>query len=162
MLTPRRRTLAGLAATAGLIAAAVWLLPRLKSDEPAPANDGARPICDLNRGPCTVVLDEGRSIDFSIAPRPIPVMTPLTLQLRTAGFAAAAAEVDFTGVGMDMGYNRVALVGQADGHLTGAASLPVCSSGSMDWQAELRLTPVGSDRPLRLVFGISAPSPPVR
>lgn len=153
-----RRSLLALVATVVAIAVIAVLLPRWQA---API-DGASTIrlvdCDLNHGPCVVTLDGGRRVDFSITPRPIPVMRTLRLRLATQGFAAPlGAQVDFAGVDMDMGFNRVDLKPAADGTLGGEASLPVCVTGTMDWQAELLLRSPDSVAPARLRFRFAAP-----
>jgi hypothetical protein len=43
--------------------------------------------------------------------------------------------VDFAGVSMNMGFNRPALVPAGPGQFTGQATLPVCVTGRMTWQA---------------------------
>lgn len=40
---------------------------------------------------------------------------------------------------MNMGYNRPALAAAAPGMFVGSASLPVCVTGSMAWQATVLL-----------------------
>lgn len=91
--------------------------------------------CDLQRGPCGASLPGGGRLQFAISPRPIPMVAPIELEVSISGRDAEAAEVDFAGVAMNMGLNRVQLVAQGGGRFTGQASLPVCISGGMDWQA---------------------------
>lgn len=123
-----------------LAVAAVIVLPRLRPAEPQPA---LLSDCDLNSGPCLVRLDASRAVEVAITPRPLPVMQPLALDVRTVGFAApATAYVDFSGIGMNMGPNRAELKRQDVDRLSGPGSLPICVTGAMDWQAELIL---GSD-----------------
>ena len=63
--------------------------------------------------------------------------------------------IDFSGVDMDMGYNRPLLQEATDGVFKGEATLPVCVTGRMTWQATV-LVETGRTRiavPFRFVTG---------
>jgi hypothetical protein len=60
-------------------------------------------------------------MEFSLEPRPIPVLKPLRLEVRVAGFKADSMEVDFAGEDMKMGQT----------------SLPVCVRDKMSWQSTI-------------------------
>jgi hypothetical protein len=106
-----------------------WFAPRATIELPHVGN------CDLNRGPCTSALPSGGSIELAIEPRPVPVLEPLALRVRMDGIQADAVEVDFAGVGMNMGYNRPRLARAGPDEFTGSATLPVCITGAMAWDA---------------------------
>ncbi len=105
-----------------------------------PKTDIALPLspCDLNRQACVATLPDGGQIEFSIEPRPIPSLKPLKLQATVRGSEVRNLEVDFAGTDMKMGYNRPALEG-ADGRFSGQANLPVCITGTMEWDATVLL-----------------------
>jgi len=105
-----------------------------------PKTDVALPLspCDLNRQACVATLPDGGQIEFSIEPRPIPSLKPLKLQATVRGSEVRKLEVDFAGTDMKMGYNRPALEG-ADGRFSGQANLPVCITGTMEWDATVLL-----------------------
>ncbi|MBN9424596.1 MAG: hypothetical protein BGO63_10560 [Candidatus Accumulibacter sp. 66-26] len=105
-----------------------------------PKTDIALPLspCDLNRQACVATLPDGGQIEFSIEPRPIPSLKPLKLQATVRGSEVRKLEVDFAGTDMKMGYNRPALEG-ADGRFSGQANLPVCITGTMEWDATVLL-----------------------
>lgn len=105
-----------------------------------PKTDIALPLspCDLNRQACVATLPDGGQIEFSIEPRPIPSLNPLKLQATVRGSEVRKLEVDFAGTDMKMGYNRPALEG-ADGRFSGQANLPVCITGTMEWDATVLL-----------------------
>ncbi len=93
--------------------------------------------CRLGERACVTTLPGGGQIEFSIEPRPIPVLKALQLQATFRGSEVRKVDVDFAGSEMQMGYNRQPLERQ-DGssqRFTGRAMLPVCSTGSMAWQA---------------------------
>lgn len=91
--------------------------------------------CDLQAGPCSAPLPQGGRLRFSLSPRPIPVTTPLELQVELTGRDAERVAVDFAGVDMNMGFNRPGLSRISPGHFAGQATLPVCVTGRMTWQA---------------------------
>jgi hypothetical protein len=93
--------------------------------------------CDLHRQSCRAELPGGGVIELSITPRPIPVVKPLTVEATVIGLAARKVEIDFAGVTMNMGYNRLALQPADAGRFVGEASLPVCVTGRMEWLATL-------------------------
>jgi hypothetical protein len=102
------------------------------------------PTCDLHAGPCEVRFPAGSSVRFAIEPQSIPVVTPLRLAVRIEGLDARRVEVDFAGVDMNMGYNRVALQQIDAGHYEGQGTLPVCVRDRMDWEARVLVhTPEG-------------------
>lgn len=104
-----------------------------------PRTDSVLPMssCNLNEHACTVVLPDGRVLGFSIEPRPIRTLDPLTLRASLTGEDIKRIEVDFAGSTMKMGYNRPRLtrLSEHDGRFAGQATLPVCVTGAMEWQA---------------------------
>ena len=75
-----------LLAAALAITAAVKLSPLLN-----PPQNISLPLnaaCDLQQGPCATSLPGGGRLEFSLEPRPIPVLKPLRLQVRATGFKA--------------------------------------------------------------------------
>jgi hypothetical protein len=95
--------------------------------------------CDLQKSACSVKLPDGGSVTLSIAPRPIPVLQPLQLEVTVGGAHADKVEVDFSGVDMKMGFNRPQLQAQSNGRFSGQATLPICSVSSMAWRATVLL-----------------------
>ena len=90
--------------------------------------------CDLQQQPCSATVPGGGKIVLSLAPRPIPMLRPLAVEVTTDGLAPGRVEVDFAGVDMNMGLNRPELADQGGGRYAGSATLPVCVTGAMDWQ----------------------------
>ncbi len=103
------------------------------------------PGCDLHRDVCGAALPGGGRLRFSIAPRPIPVVEPLAVTVDLDGADADRVAVDFAGVSMNMGFNRPGLAKLAPGRFAGQATLPVCVTGRMTWQATV-LVETGSKR----------------
>lgn len=105
----------------------------------------ADPACDLRLGACKLPLPGNGSVSFSIEPRNIPVMKPLQLDVVVQGVEVVQVAVDFTGVDMNMGFNRSQLNREGAGHFAGEGTLPVCIRNRMDWEARVILqTPGGA------------------
>lgn len=95
--------------------------------------------CDLRKGACTSNLPTGGKVTFSINPNDIPILRPLQLKVEIEGVEASKVDVDFIGIGMEMGYNRPTLKAVDKTHYSGRAILPVCVRSKMDWEARILL-----------------------
>lgn len=122
-----------LAALLGIGIAGYWFSPLLMPSADVVATPDAG--CDLHRQACGATLPDGGRLQLSIAPRPIPMVKPLDVEVQVSGIEPDKVEVDFAGVAMNMGYNRPQLAAAGAGRYAGSASLPVCITGSMAWQA---------------------------
>ena len=95
--------------------------------------------CNLQKQTCRRTLPNGGEVEFGITPRPIPLVSPLKLRLKVRGLAVRRAEVDFSGVTMNMGYNRPKLRKIREDLFEGEGFLPVCIRQRMDWEAKVIL-----------------------
>lgn len=95
--------------------------------------------CDLRKAACTSKLPGGGHVTFSISPNDIPILRPLQIDVKIDGEAVSQVEIDFTGIGMDMGYNRPKLTAITKTQFKGKAILPVCVRSKMDWEARVLL-----------------------
>ena len=93
------------------------------------------PSCDIQQGTCQAVFTDGGRMTLSILPRPIQAMKPLDIRVTTEGIDAHSVEVDFRGLGMNMGYNRPRLETQGEGQHAGSGMLAICVSERMSWEA---------------------------
>lgn len=112
---------------------------RYQSQEELPMVSAALSSCDVQKGACTTLIEGVGPVTLTIAPRPIPLVEPLTLQVETPLAGVRTAEVDFSGVDMNMGYNRFHLKAVADGRYEGEGMLPVCVRSRMTWEAKVML-----------------------
>jgi len=113
------------------------------------------PACDLQRGPCRAALPGGGGVELVMGVLPIPLVKPFEVRVKVQGVAPSRVEVDFSGVDMNMGVNRPRLSDRGNGLYTAEATLPVCVSGQMEWQATVLLE-AGGQRiaiPYRFVSG---------
>jgi protein SCO1/2 len=90
--------------------------------------------CDLSQGPCTVDI-HGEKVSFKITPTPIEVSKPLSMEFKSSNFVAS--EVDFVGLGENMGYLRPALSSSDPNLYQGQLNLPVCELEEMYWIASV-------------------------
>ncbi len=93
------------------------------------------PGCDLHRQACRAELPGGGSIELASSEHPIPMVKPFRIELVVRGLAPSRVAIDFAGIDMNMGLNRPEMIAQGDGRFVAEASLPVCITGWMDWQA---------------------------
>ncbi len=96
------------------------------------------PPCNLHRSICVISLPGGKPLSLAISPRPIAPARPLVVEVAT-GAAVERVAIEFAGVAMEMGLNRVELQRVAAGRYRGDASLPICTTGRMEWQAVLEI-----------------------
>jgi hypothetical protein len=96
--------------------------------------------CDLRKEHCMATLPSGETVFFSINPKSIPLLEPLTLEVKTKNADISSVMIDFEGVDMDMGSNQAKLTQVTRHQFTGKAILPVCSHQKMEWKANVLLT----------------------
>lgn len=109
------------------------LKPKVSSTEMLDEN------CDLRISSCSSKLADGGVVTLSIMPKDIPLLKPLKLSVKVDGIDISNAEVDFVGIGMDMGSNRSQLQLKTKQSFTGKAILPVCMRSKMEWEARVLL-----------------------
>jgi hypothetical protein len=111
----------------------VWplLYPEIVIEVPAD------PACNLRAGACVSPFRDTASVSLSIEPRDIPLVKPLQLEVDLQGIAADSVEVDFSGVDMDMGFNRFKLEAVGEGRYKAQGILPVCVRDAMEWEAKV-------------------------
>ena len=95
--------------------------------------------CDLRKGKCSSELPTGGIVSFSITPNTIPILRPLELNVIVNGINVSKVEIDFIGIGMDMGYNHSNLDKKDASHFKGKAVIPVCVRSRMEWEARVLL-----------------------
>ena len=120
---------------AAVAAAAIQLWSQNKDDRGISAYAPLDPSCDIQQGPCQSVFPDGSRISLSIGPRPIQALKPLEIRVTIHGLNAQEVEVDFRGLGMDMGYNRPRLQGDAERQYSGSGMLAICVMERMPWEA---------------------------
>ena len=94
------------------------------------------PGCNLHRGTCTVMI-EGHRLEFRISPQPVPAIKPISLDVRAPHIDIRRIDADFAGIGMNMGMHRPQLLSLGAGRYRAETSLPVCITGSMEWELTL-------------------------
>lgn len=122
---------------------ALGIVVALKTMEPSTAaiieTATLNPDCDLHQGECSLSLPDLGTVSLSITPRPIPVIKPIQVTVKTQGFEAKSITVDFNGVNMNMGINHYKMVQKAPDQFVAESLLPVCVRNSMSWQADIQV-----------------------
>ncbi len=117
-------------------ATAAFLLWRSQTTSIAETAD-LNPDCDLQKSGCTVEFSSGGKLHLSIDPKPIKGQEPLNLRVRSTDIEARRVEVDFAGVGMNMGFNRPELVKDGEQEFSGTGMLSVCTLDQMYWDVRI-------------------------
>ena len=97
--------------------------------------------CDLRKEPCIASFANDESISLDITPKSIPLLKPLELTIKlnevSSPINIEKIQVDFVGIGMDMGFNRATLKLTQSQLYQGQAVLPICTQQRMDWEARV-------------------------
>jgi len=125
----------------------------------APGAGAAEAVpCDIQRGPCTLVIADGMSVVFDVLPRPVTAMTELTfvVTLTRNGLPVrdAAVTLDLSMPGMYMGRNRPVMNRIRDGRYEGKGVITRCMSGKKTWQADIALTSAAGSGSAAFVFEV--------
>ena len=124
-----------IAVLAAVVVAAIHIWSRSNTAGEITAVAALDPSCDMQKGACQALFPDGSAIGLSIDPRPIQSLKPLQIQVTTEGLDAHAVEVDFRGLGMNMGYNRPRLKKEAERQFSGPGMLSICVLDRMSWEA---------------------------
>lgn len=95
--------------------------------------------CDLRQGGCELEIS-GQSVRFLIEPQDIQILQPLMISLimpENPVFLPEKVSVQFEGINMDMGYNRVFLEPVRPGYFQAKGMLPACTAETMHWLIHL-------------------------
>lgn len=144
-----------LALLAGGLVVLAWQRFAAMPETPSFEESRSDAACDLHRQSCGVVFAHGGRLDLTLTPRPLRALQPFIAEVRVAGLATRSATLSLTGIGMDMGLNRVVLPSAGDGVYRGQAMLSVCTGEPMDWLVNVDLHTDQGD--YRGVFRLPAP-----
>lgn len=103
----------------------------------------ADPGCDLQRSACSVALPAGGQMTLDLGSRPVPLVKPFKFEVRLQDATVDRVDIDFAGVEMNMGLNRSPLTAVTSQRFVGEATLPVCITGRMEWQATVLMAQGG-------------------
>ena len=122
-----------------LVATAIYLWRVNSINGEIIATAALNPSCDLQHTDCQVAFPNGGRVRLSVTPRPIQGLKPLQIRVQTEGVQARAVEVDFRGLGMNMGYNRPQLKQESATEYSGMGVLSSCILERMTWEATVLL-----------------------
>jgi len=93
--------------------------------------------CNLQDGACSVTLKDGSNITLSINPRPIPLMKPIELSVKTKGINLDSLKLKVYATNMNMGLIEKSLGKTAKNSYEGRITLPTCIVGNMIWNVNI-------------------------
>lgn len=125
----------------GIGAGALWAFPDAVSRlRQIGSYASADPACDLAAEPCTATFPDGHRVTLSLSPKGAPTETPLTVEVQVDPPDLGASAVELQGLDMNMGLLRVDLSPTpAEGVYRGTVVVPVCTTDSMRWHADVLL-----------------------
>lgn len=92
--------------------------------------------CEPFNGVC-LGRDQSRSVEVRLPSSEVKSLQSFPVRVTLVGFDAREVTVEFQGVDMYMGFNRITLKRQTDGTFSGAAELVACVTGRMQWRADV-------------------------
>jgi hypothetical protein len=93
-------------------------------------------VCDFNKAPCKATRGE-QQIIFAIEAETVASFVPLNFRVQLVGFAADSVAIDFQGVDMFMGINKLDLKLRPDGSYADIRTLPGHIDHAMVWRAKV-------------------------
>jgi len=92
--------------------------------------------CALHESSCAASWHDGR-LGLALGPQPLHCLSPLAVAAQLDGALPAELVVDFQGVDVPEAFHRTVLAPAGGGVYVGEAVLPLCATGSMQWQARV-------------------------
>lgn len=123
----------------GTISTLIWLTqqPRLLQYlDPTTINAAPTKQCSLQHKNCQIERDN-HHITLHVPNKIILSFEPLIFNLTFTGIIPSHVEIDFEGVEMFMGANKLTLIPTLEGNFTGTYTLPGHSDRSMTWRAKV-------------------------
>ena len=102
--------------------------------------------CDLHVNACTTILEDGNAVTFSIEPKTIPLMKPLTFRVQTFGIDDETLALSIYATNMNMGLHTFTMKKISNNLYEAEGILPTCIVGNMIWRAEIVI-----DRPTQSI-----------
>ena len=95
--------------------------------------------CDLRKSACTVNIQDGTDITFEILQKDIPLMKPLTLQVKSSNENLDKLYIKLYATNMLMGEYKLHLKHKGNGIYQAIGTLPTCPVGFMKWNADIQV-----------------------
>ncbi len=93
--------------------------------------------CDLQKEACSVILEDGSDVTLSINPRPIPLMKPIELTVKTKNINLDNLKLKVYATNMNMGLIEKSLTKRGKNTYKGEITLPTCIVGNMIWNVNI-------------------------
>lgn len=135
---------------------ALWALPHYFNMDSSAVEDLHSADCLLNHGECSAVSDH-QKVSLSISDQPLVSLKPLTFSAALKGIEAEQVVLDLKGKEMYMGINQTEMKFDSESQTWIATTeLAVCTTGTMLWQADIKILPPNTDQPITATFEFEA------
>ncbi|WP_072681241.1 hypothetical protein [Arcobacter sp. LA11] len=94
--------------------------------------------CNLRKGPCEVIIEDGSKVILEVFPRNIPIMEKIKFKVRSSDSSIKDLSLKIYATNMNMGTVELPLEKQTDGSFEVSSTLPACKIGGMHWNAEVQ------------------------
>lgn len=95
--------------------------------------------CDLRKSACSVEIQDGTDISFEILQKSIPLMKPLTFQVKSSNHNLKNLYIKLYATNMLMGEYKLPFVNKGNGVYEAIGTLPTCPVGFMKWNADIQV-----------------------
>jgi hypothetical protein len=117
------------------------------------------PNCEIQRGSCRQVTNDGTTVELNILPKPVRAMTALDFIITISRDRVLPKDslisLDLSMPGMFMGRNRPVLKQVQPGRYEGKGVITKCPSGKKTWQAEVTVERDGKTAVVDFVFEVT-------
>lgn len=94
--------------------------------------------CDLRKGPCEVVIEDGTKLTLEVFPKDIPIMEKIKFRVKSSDKTIEDLSLKIYSTNMNMGSYELPLKKNPDGTYEISSTLPACKIGGMHWNAEVQ------------------------
>ncbi len=122
-----------------LLGLSLWFGLQFRQDQNHTPLFAPKPGCQLPQYSCTAT-NQGRSIRFAIQAKQLNSHQPMPVRVELEGYNATRVTIKLQGVEMYMGENKTTLERHRDGSYQANIQLPVCTTGTMLWRAQILIT----------------------
>lgn len=95
--------------------------------------------CGLHQTACSATLPNGATVEFEMAPKPLPTTDPILLRAQFNGVDPERVTVLFEGKDMYMGFLQYSLKRVSSSRFEGRGSLSICIRRLMEWVAKVQI-----------------------
>jgi len=108
--------------------------------------------CNLHKGSCKIIIQDGTSFELSVSSRQIPLLKPIKFLIKSNKDNLNNLVLDIYATNMFMGDFHFPIKNIGNGSYETYGVLPTCSVGNMKWNAEIRIEKIDKTIGARFQF----------